>query len=87
MSLNSLSVGKEAIAYCTSCKMDLNHTIVAMHGDRIIKVQCRTCRKDHAYKAPKGIKDPTVAPEVRVAKEKEKAAKKSAAEPVAVEYE
>lgn len=57
------AVGKEALAYCTSCKMDLNHVIVAMKGDRIAKVQCRTCKKDHVYKAPKGVTEPTTAPE------------------------
>ncbi len=52
------NVAKESLAYCTSCKMDLNHIIVAMKGDRIAKVQCLTCKKEHAYKAPKGLKEP-----------------------------
>ena len=51
-------VGKETLAYCTSCKMDLNHIIVAMKGDRLAKVQCLTCKKDHAFKAPKGATEP-----------------------------
>lgn len=51
-------VGKETLAYCTSCKMDLNHVIVAMKGDRIAKAQCFTCKKEHAYKAPKGVTEP-----------------------------
>jgi hypothetical protein len=51
-------VGKEALAYCTSCKMDLNHTIVALKGDRIAKVHCLTCKKEHVYRAPKGITEP-----------------------------
>ncbi len=55
---NYSSVGKEALAYCTSCKMDLRHTIVAMTGDRIAKVQCRTCKKDHTFRAPKGVTEP-----------------------------
>ena len=52
------TVGKEALAYCTSCKMDLNHTVVALKGDRIAKVQCLTCKKEHVYRAPKGITEP-----------------------------
>jgi hypothetical protein len=52
------AVGKETIAYCTSCKMDLNHVIVAMKGDRIAKVQCLTCKKEHAFKAAKGATEP-----------------------------
>lgn len=52
------AVGKEILAYCTSCKMDLNHIIVAMKGDRVAKAQCLTCKKEHAYKAPKGQTEP-----------------------------
>ena len=52
------TVGKEALAYCTSCKMDLNHMIMALKGDKIAKVQCKTCKKDHAYKPPKGVTTP-----------------------------
>ncbi|MFZ9595099.1 MAG: hypothetical protein ACO3A2_03385 [Bdellovibrionia bacterium] len=54
------SVATETLAYCTSCKMDLNHVIVAMKGDRIAKVQCLTCKKDHVYRAPKGATEPKV---------------------------
>ncbi|MCC7440540.1 MAG: hypothetical protein IT285_02840 [Bdellovibrionales bacterium] len=35
--------------------MDLKHVIVSMKGDRVAKVECRTCKKIHAYRAPKGI--------------------------------
>jgi hypothetical protein len=52
------SVATETLAYCTSCKMDLNHMIVAMKGDRVAKVQCLTCKKEHAFKAPKGVTEP-----------------------------
>lgn len=51
-------VAKETLAYCTSCKMDLNHIVVAMKGDRIAKVQCLTCKKEHVYKAAKGVTTP-----------------------------
>jgi len=54
----STEVAKETLSYCTSCKMDLNHIIVAMKGDRIAKVQCLTCKKEHVYRAPKGITEP-----------------------------
>jgi hypothetical protein len=52
------SVANETLAYCTSCKMDLNHVIVALKGDRIAKVQCLTCKKEHVYRAPKGATEP-----------------------------
>lgn len=52
------SVGKETLAYCTRCKMDLTHTIASMIGDRIARVHCKTCRSDHNYRAPKGVTEP-----------------------------
>lgn len=64
-SSKSTAVAKETLAYCTSCKMDLNHRIVAMKGDQIAKVECLTCRKEHVYKAAKGVNDPKKAPKPR----------------------
>ncbi len=62
------SVANETLAYCTSCKMDLNHIIVAMKGDRIAKVQCLTCKKEHVYRTPKGATEPQAkTPKVRKA--------------------
>ena len=61
-------VGKEVLAYCTSCKMDLNNVIVAMKGDRIAKVQCLTCKKEHVYKAPKGAAEPKKPKKTKAAK-------------------
>jgi len=51
----SLSAGKEVVCYCTKCKIDLSHTIVAMQGDRILRVHCKTCKSEHNYKAKKGV--------------------------------
>lgn len=59
MTKDSLAPGKETLAYCTSCKMDLGATIVSMTGDRVAKVECRTCKKTHVFRAPKGITEPT----------------------------
>ncbi|MCM2323729.1 MAG: hypothetical protein NDJ90_10760 [Oligoflexia bacterium] len=72
----SSNVAKETLAYCTSCKMDLNHVVVAMKGDRIAKVQCLTCKKEHVYKTPKGVTEPTKAKATR--KKKESAAEATA---------
>jgi hypothetical protein len=76
---------QETLAYCTSCKMDLNHTVVAMKGDRIAKVQCRTCKKEHTYKAPKNITDPTQIPAKKPRATKEEKAASST--PVEVEWQ
>lgn len=65
-----VSVAKETLAYCTSCKMDLNHIIVALKGDKIAKVQCLTCKKEHVYRSPKGALEPQAkTPKARKAQE------------------
>ena len=51
-------VGEDIIAYCTKCKKDLDHVIVALVGEKVKKVLCKTCEKEHVYKAPKGDKAP-----------------------------
>jgi hypothetical protein len=38
--------------------MDLAHTISAMIGDRVVRVHCKTCKSDHNYRPPKGVKEP-----------------------------
>ncbi|MBC7385035.1 MAG: hypothetical protein H7301_02595 [Cryobacterium sp.] len=42
--------------------MDLKATVVAMRGDQVVRVQCRTCRGERAFRAPKGVIDPGKAP-------------------------
>lgn len=59
----ALKVAQETLAYCSQCKMDLGAVIVAMKGDQIVRVQCKTCKKERAYKAPKGVSDPGEIPE------------------------
>ena len=34
------------------------HTVVAMNGERIVRVLCLSCKKEHAYHAPADLKDP-----------------------------
>ncbi|HHH31826.1 MAG TPA: hypothetical protein ENK57_26230 [Polyangiaceae bacterium] len=45
--------GMEVDAWCTKCKLDLNHRIIAMNGDAIKRVECLTCRGHHNYRRPK----------------------------------
>ncbi len=51
-------VSEDIVAYCTSCKLDLAHVIVALDGEKVKKVLCKTCDKEHVYKAPKKGKAP-----------------------------
>jgi len=46
-------VSEDIVAYCTSCKLDLAHVIVALDGEKVKKVLCKTCNKEHVYKDPK----------------------------------
>lgn len=87
MTRSSESVAKEVLAYCTSCKMDLMNMIVAMKGDRIAKVQCKTCSKEHTYKAPKGITEPTAKKPSKKSKAKTGEGMTAEGTPIALEWE
>jgi hypothetical protein len=54
--------GQEIDAYCTKCKMDLLHKIVAVVGGKPVKVECRTCYTTHVYRAPKNVLSPGAVP-------------------------
>ncbi len=48
--------GDDVEAWCTRCRMNLNHRVIAMVGNEIKRVTCLTCGSDHKYYPPKGIK-------------------------------
>ena len=50
-------VGGEVDAFCTRCKMDLAHTILAMVGTKPVRVRCNTCGGDHAFRGPPGASE------------------------------
>jgi hypothetical protein len=51
--MSQLTVGKDVLSYCTKCKLNLGHTIVAMKDAKhIAKVKCNTCGTLQAYKDP-----------------------------------
>jgi hypothetical protein len=45
-------VSGEIDAYCTKCRLDLNHRIVAMLGETVKRVLCLTCNGEHNYRRP-----------------------------------
>lgn len=61
--------GGEIDSWCTKCKLDLAHRIIAMVGDKAKKVECKTCGSHHLYRAPKtggaGEKKPAAAKKAR----------------------
>jgi hypothetical protein len=54
--MSTLKAGQEIDAYCTKCKMDLLHKIVAVVGGKPVKAECRTCYTTHMYRAAKTTK-------------------------------
>lgn len=54
-----LKTGSDTDAYCSKCDLDLAHVIVAMVGDRPVRVQCKTCRSTHAYRGKKAVDGPS----------------------------
>lgn len=55
-----IAAGDEVDSYCTSCRLMLAHTVVALVAGKPDKVECKTCGKQHKYraKAPKSAKAP-----------------------------
>ncbi len=36
--------------HCSRCKRTTDHSIVAMVGEEMVKVMCRTCNSEHKYR-------------------------------------
>ena len=51
--MKALTAGSEIDSYCTRCRMDLGHRIVAMVGGAPKRVICQTCNSEHNYRAPR----------------------------------
>jgi len=65
--------GGEIDSYCTKCKLDLTHRIIAMVGDEVKKVECKTCASHHLYRRPKSEKLIAVASKGKVVATKREA--------------
>jgi hypothetical protein len=55
MTIKKLDPGDDVEAWCTRCRRNLNHRIVAVLGTSIQKVQCLTCGGEHKYYPPKEV--------------------------------
>lgn len=51
-----LSVSDDVASYCTRCKLNLEHIITAMVGDKIVKVKCKTCGSSHNFRSGDAVK-------------------------------
>ncbi|OGR28924.1 MAG: hypothetical protein A2X79_05285 [Desulfuromonadaceae bacterium GWB2_53_15] len=84
MKIRKLSAGDTVESRCTRCKTILNHTIVAMQDEQVIRVECNTCRGTHNYYPDKKAKAPAAGGSVKKASP---AARKPKVDPGAVERE
>jgi hypothetical protein len=48
--MKTARVGGDIDAYCTRCKLELGHTILAMVGSKPARVRCNTCQGEHNYR-------------------------------------
>ncbi len=56
--LEKQSAGDSITSYCTKCKLGLEHVIVALEGEEIVKVKCKTCGSAHKFRDPANVKRP-----------------------------
>ena len=55
MTAEHLDPGDDIEAWCTRCRRNLNHRIVAVVKTSVQKVQCLTCGGEHKYYPPKDV--------------------------------
>ncbi len=53
----SARVGGDVDAYCTKCRMDLSHRVIAMVREDVKRVECLTCHGQHNYRRPAAEKE------------------------------
>lgn len=47
------SAGHDIDTYCSRCKLDLAHVIIAVSAGTPVRVVCKTCNSEHAFRKPK----------------------------------
>lgn len=47
------SAGHDIDTYCSRCKLDLAHVIIAVSAGQPVRVVCKTCQSEHAFRKPK----------------------------------
>ncbi len=46
--------GGDVDTFCNRCQLELAHIIVAVAAGRPVRVICKTCKTEHAWRGPKG---------------------------------
>jgi hypothetical protein len=78
------SAGDIVESLCTRCRKVMNHTIVAMVGEKIVRVECNTCKGTHNYHPVKAAREPAAG---KAPQQKGAATRKSKADPEAAARE
>ena len=78
-----LSAGSIVETRCTRCRAVMNHTIVAMVGEKIVRVECNTCHGVHAYHPVKPVTVKTPAGTRTTSQKTASAPRKTKADPEA----
>jgi hypothetical protein len=47
---DKISTGGDIDAYCTKCKLNLEHFVLAVVAGTVVKVKCKTCGSIHRFK-------------------------------------
>lgn len=58
--MEQYAAGGNVVSYCTKCKLSQNHTIIAMEGDAIAKVECLVCHSRHKFRTAPAVKKTSV---------------------------
>lgn len=51
--METIRLGDVIDDYCTRCRLLTNHSVVAIVGEEVKKVRCRTCNHEHDYRQGK----------------------------------
>jgi hypothetical protein len=54
-----MRLGDTVDDYCSRCKRNMDHSVVSMAGEEVMKVRCRTCDYEHNFRKSKGRKEMT----------------------------
>jgi hypothetical protein len=52
---DTISTGGDIDSYCTKCRLNLEHIVVAMVGGAVVKVKCKTCGGTHRFKSMSAV--------------------------------
>ena len=52
--MDTIRLGDILDDYCTRCRLLTNHSVVALVGESVKKVRCRTCNHEHDYRQGQG---------------------------------